>query len=76
MAASAERIDREQLVPLPVDESFAFFADAANLEAITPPWLRFRILSPLPIAMQEGAAIEYRLTLHRVPVRWRTRIDV
>ena len=68
-------IEREQLVPLGIDEAFAFFADAANLEAITPPWLRFRILSEQPLQVREGALIDYRLTLHRVPVTWRTRIE-
>ena len=68
-------IEREQIVPQPADEAFAFFADAYNLEAITPPWLRFRILTPRPIAMREGALIDYRLSLHRVPCRWHTRID-
>jgi ligand-binding SRPBCC domain-containing protein len=68
-------IERVQLVPLPAGEAFAFFADAFNLEAITPPWLRFRILTPRPIAMREGAVIDYRLSLHRVPYRWHTRID-
>jgi ligand-binding SRPBCC domain-containing protein len=72
----AHEIERAQLVPLGVDEAFAFFADAFNLEAITPPWLRFRILTPRPIAMGEGALIDYRLSLHRVPYRWHTRIDL
>jgi ligand-binding SRPBCC domain-containing protein len=68
-------IEREQLVPQAADEAFAFFADASNLEAITPPWLRFRILTPRPIAMREGALIDYRLSLHRIPCRWHTRIE-
>ena len=68
-------IERAQLVPLEADKAFAFFADAYNLEAITPPWLRFRILTPRPIDMREGALIEYRLALHHVPCRWHTRID-
>ena len=65
-------IDRAQLVPLSLYEAFAFFADVSNLEAITPPWLRFRILMPQPVVVREGTLIDYRLTLHRVPVRWRT----
>jgi ligand-binding SRPBCC domain-containing protein len=69
-------LTREQILPGPPDEVFAFFADAANLEAITPPWLRFRIVTPKPIHMAAGTLIEYRLQLHRIPIRWLTRIEV
>lgn len=55
---------------------FGFFADASNLEAITPSWLRFRVVTPGPIRMAPGTLIEYRLRLHGVPVRWLTRIEV
>ena len=68
-------LERSQRLELPVERAFEFCARAHNLEAITPPWLGFRVLTPEPIAMREGALIEYRLRLHRVPVRWRTRIS-
>lgn len=68
------RLEREQRLPVSLDQVFAFFSDAANLDAITPPWLGFRFVTPLPIAMQEDARIEYRLRLAGVPLRWHTRI--
>ena len=64
------------LVPRPHTEVFAFFADAGNLQRITPPWVDFRIVSPLPVAMRVGALIVYRLKVHGVPLRWRSRITV
>ncbi len=65
---------REQWFPRPVEEVFAFFADAHNLEAITPPWLRFHVLTPGPIEMRPGALIRYRLRWHGVPLRWLTEV--
>jgi ligand-binding SRPBCC domain-containing protein len=68
-------LEREQRVEIPIEKAFAFYGDAGNLERITPPWAGFEVMTPEPIEMGVGTLIEYRLRLHRVPVRWRTRIE-
>jgi ligand-binding SRPBCC domain-containing protein len=67
-------IERRQRVRRPPEEVFAFFADAFNLERITPPWLRFRVVAA-PDEMRRGALIRYRLRLRGVPVSWVARIE-
>jgi len=65
---------REQWVPRSINDVFAFFSDAHNLEELTPPWLRFKILSPPGIHIAEGTELRYRLQLHGLPVYWKTEI--
>ena len=68
------KYDATTWLPRPIDEVFAFFANAANLEALTPPWLHFHILNP-DIVIGRGVLIDYRLRIHGVPLRWQSEIS-
>jgi ligand-binding SRPBCC domain-containing protein len=67
-------LESEQWVPASLDEVFPFFADAFNLEAITPSWLSFSVLTPEPVPMKVGQRIDYRLRVRGVPIRWQSEI--
>ena len=72
----AIELHREAIVAAPLEATFAFFSDAANLQHLTPPWINFTIRTPLPIVMHEGAVIDYRIGLYGLPIPWRTLIEV
>jgi ligand-binding SRPBCC domain-containing protein len=68
-------LHRETTVPASIEETFAFFADAGNLQRLTPPWLHFVIVTTMPIVMQTGAEIEYRISLRGLQLPWRSIIE-
>ncbi len=72
----AYRLTSSFIVRRPLDTVFRFFSDAHNLETLTPPWLRFRVLTPAPITIERGTRIDYALRIHGVPIRWKGEIDV
>lgn len=71
---SDRQLNTEIWLPVPRDVVFPFFADAGNLERITPPWLKFSILTPQPIVMRVGAFIDYKIKVRGFPMRWKTEI--
>ncbi|HET9123704.1 MAG TPA: SRPBCC family protein [Solirubrobacteraceae bacterium] len=73
---AVHRLERRQYVGRPLDEVFAFFAEAGNLERLTPPWLSFSVLTPEPVQMDAGTLIDYRLRLHGIPLGWTSQIEV
>ena len=70
------RFKTEVVLNAPIKEVFEFFSSAENLEALTPPWLNFKILTQLPLRVKEGSLLDYKISLHRIPIKWRTEIAV
>src|SRR3954447_27017590 len=68
-------LERERVPPAPPERVFPFFADARNLEAITPPLLRFEVVTPGEIPMRVGTLIQYRLALHGLPAHGRASLQ-
>ena len=68
------RLEASQVLRRPLSQVFEFFERPENLEDITPAFLRFRIQTPRPVPMHQGAWIDYQLALFGIPIRWRTEI--
>ena len=61
-------------LPASLERVFEFFSRAENLERLTPHFLRFRVLTQPPITLRQGATIDYRISLHGIPISWRSEI--
>lgn len=61
-------------IPARIETAFQFFSKPENLDRITPPWLHFQFLTPLPVELKSGTLLDYRLKLHGIPVKWQTQI--
>ena len=68
------KLETEQIISKNIDEVFDFFSRPENLSIITPPKMNFKILTPSPITMKEGALIDYTVNVLLFPIRWRTLI--
>jgi ligand-binding SRPBCC domain-containing protein len=67
-------LTRSLWLPAPIDQVFEFFSRAENLERLTPTFLRFRVLTQPPITLRQGATIDYRISLHGIPITWHSEI--
>lgn len=65
----------EQYIPLKLERVFPFFADANNLEKITPKFLNFKIRNINSSQMGLNTLIEYTLEVHKIPIEWKTKIQ-
>ena len=68
------RLSARTWLPASPDTVFHFFSDPSNLEKLTPGWMKFRILTPLPIEMHNGTTISYRLRVHGFHISWKSEI--
>lgn len=68
------QLSRTTHLPHPIEDVFEFFSNAQNLQTLTPPWVGFDILSPLPIEMHSGQRIDYRIRVHGIPLKWCSEI--
>jgi len=67
---------QELWLPGPIEDHFAFFCNAHNLDTITPPWLHFKVLTPTSVKLEKGTILDYSLRIRGIPVRWQSRITL
>src|SRR4051794_30418005 len=53
---------------------FEFFKNPSNLNALTPTWLGFRLVSSSDATVRKGTHIRYRLRLAGIPLTWESLI--
>jgi ligand-binding SRPBCC domain-containing protein len=64
----------EQWLPLKPEQLFPFYCDEKNLESLTPPFLKFKVLNKSTDQIDSGTLINYKLSLHGVAFDWQTEI--
>jgi uncharacterized protein (TIGR01777 family) len=71
----SHRLKQASWIPKDKNTVFNFFAEAENLESITPPWLNFKITHKSEPQIKSGLLLDYQLKIRKIPLRWRTLIE-
>lgn len=71
---SCDHFEGKVWLPNKREEVFAFFQEAKNLESMTPPWVKFKILRQSTTDIQKDTVFDYKIKVHSLPLKWRTRI--
>jgi ligand-binding SRPBCC domain-containing protein len=66
--------ESEVFINQPIKTVFDFFCKAENLDKITPKWLKFEIITKLPININEGTFIDYKIKFRGIPIKWKSEI--
>ncbi|MDH4468243.1 MAG: TIGR01777 family oxidoreductase [Bacteriovoracaceae bacterium] len=76
LANGDHEILAEQWIPQKPEEVFPFFSDEKNLETLTPAYLNFKVLKKSTPKLESGTLIDYGLSLHGIPLKWRSLIEL
>lgn len=71
---SDDRLIFEQYIPKSRKELFPYFSVETNLEELTPPTLKFKVLNKSTEKVHEGTELNYKLKLHGIPLDWTSKI--
>ncbi len=69
-------LHRTQVLPVSIEQAWDFFSSPANLAVITPPDMRFTVLTNVEQgSIYNGMRIDYKVSpLWHIPMHWRTVI--
>ena len=67
----------EQTLPITIEEAWNFFSSPKNLNLITPPDVKFKILNDVPEQITAGTMIYYQISpFLNLKFKWVTEISV
>ena len=66
---------QKQQLPLTLNKAWSFFSNPKNLSVITPPKMKFEILTDLPLEIYDGLIVAYHVCpIAGIPLKWVSEI--